>query len=423
MASLTSNRRMEIMEISWRNPMKPIALLLTILLFATTAFAEVKTYTHTIKQPFGGSYSPDDARVATITRAKRECLKMAGTYLESLTVVKDYMVEKDEILALAAGVLKAEIVSEERYATKDTFGIIVKAKVDVDTSILEERVKKFFQDKTLLEKYKKSQECEKELLARIEKLEKQNQKLKAMASQATEQEKLELKQKFQETAQGLTAVEWNRKALDLWVSGKYTNPGQALEYLNQAIRLDPKDALAYNNRGVAYADLGQYQRAIEDFNQAIRLDPKDALAYSNRGAAYCLLGNIKQAIKDFDRAIELNPLYAHAYCGRGVAYDELGNGKQAIKDYGSAIELDPQDAKAYYSRGLAYGDLGNMKQAIKDFDKAIELNPLYAHAYYNRGVAYDKLGNGKQTIKNFKIAARLGHKGSQDFLRSMGIQW
>ena len=69
--------------------MKPIALLLTILLFATTAFAEIKTYTHAIKQPFAGSQSPDDARVAAIARAKRECLERAGTYLESLTVVKD----------------------------------------------------------------------------------------------------------------------------------------------------------------------------------------------------------------------------------------------------------------------------------------------------------------------------------------------
>jgi hypothetical protein len=33
---------------------------------------------------------------------------MAGTYIESLTVVKDSQVDKDEILALAAGVLKAE---------------------------------------------------------------------------------------------------------------------------------------------------------------------------------------------------------------------------------------------------------------------------------------------------------------------------
>jgi hypothetical protein len=84
----------------------------------SAVFGEVKTVTHTVRQPFGGSQSPDDARVAAIARAKREALEMAGTYVEALTVVKDSRVEKDEILALTAGVVKAEIVSQKNYATE-----------------------------------------------------------------------------------------------------------------------------------------------------------------------------------------------------------------------------------------------------------------------------------------------------------------
>ncbi len=44
-------------------------------------------------------------------------------------------------------------------------------------------------------------------------------------------------------------------------------------------------AIAYNNRGIAYDDLGEYRRAIEDYDRALRLDPDDALAYNNRGIA------------------------------------------------------------------------------------------------------------------------------------------
>ena len=46
---------------------------------------------------------------------------MAGTYIESTTVVKNTQVEKDEILALTAGVLKAEVVSQKNYATRRRF--------------------------------------------------------------------------------------------------------------------------------------------------------------------------------------------------------------------------------------------------------------------------------------------------------------
>ena len=48
-----------------------------------------------------------------------------------------------------------------------------------------------------------------------------------------------------------------------------------------AIHLDPQLALAYNNRGNAYKDLGQYQKAIQDYNEAIHLDPQLASAYNN----------------------------------------------------------------------------------------------------------------------------------------------
>ena len=65
--------------------------------------------------------------------------------------------------------------------------------------------------------------------------------------------------------------------------GKYTDPKKAIEYLSNAVRLQPYDAIAYNNRGIAYADLGDYQSAIEDYNQAIRLKPDYADAYNNRG--------------------------------------------------------------------------------------------------------------------------------------------
>jgi tetratricopeptide (TPR) repeat protein len=45
-------------------------------------------------------------------------------------------------------------------------------------------------------------------------------------------------------------------------------------------------AAAYNNRGIAYGEKGEYDRAIADYNRAIQLDPKLAFAYNNRGNAY-----------------------------------------------------------------------------------------------------------------------------------------
>jgi tetratricopeptide (TPR) repeat protein len=50
------------------------------------------------------------------------------------------------------------------------------------------------------------------------------------------------------------------------------------------------DSLAktFNNRGNAYDYKKQYDRAIEDFNEAIRLKPDFAIAYNNRGRSLSL---------------------------------------------------------------------------------------------------------------------------------------
>jgi len=157
-----------------------------------TAQAKIETFTKVVSQPFGGSQSPDDARFAAIAKAKREILEEAGTYMESLTVVRNFAVEKDEILALAAGVLKTEIVSQKNYTTGDAFGITIVAKVVVDTNILEERIKKLLQDRTLLEKYRKIQQREKELLTKIAKLQKRDRNISSLPSEQKEELKKQL---------------------------------------------------------------------------------------------------------------------------------------------------------------------------------------------------------------------------------------
>jgi tetratricopeptide (TPR) repeat protein len=292
-----------------------LATFLTILLFLpVSAFGEIQTITHTVKQPFAGSQSPDDARISAVAKAKREALEMAGTYIESLTVVKDSQVDKDEILALAAGVLKAEVVSQENYHTKDAFGIDVVVKVVVDTSVLEERVKNFLQDRTHLTQLKDAQEREKELLKKVAQLEEENRK-----PTATKQSTQELRREFQQASRGLTAVDWVYQAGALAVGEKYTDSKKAIEYLSHAIKLQPDYAGAYYNRGIAYTGLGQYQRAIEDFNEAIGLKSDYAYAYNNRGLAYNGLGQYQRAIEDFNKVIRLKPDYDNAYSNRGIA--------------------------------------------------------------------------------------------------------
>jgi tetratricopeptide (TPR) repeat protein len=346
-----------------------VSVFLVLTFICSQAMSETITVKHTVKQTFGGSQFPDDARISAMAKAKREALEMAGTYIESLTVVQNSKVEKDEILALTAGVLKAEVVSQKNYASDDAFGIEIIVNVVVDTSVLEERVKKLLQDKTHLTQLKDTQKREKELLQRVAQLEEENRKLTA-----EKQSSQKLKKEFQQASDGLTAVDWFNKAEALWDGKKYTDPKKAIEYLNNAIKLQPDLSEAFYNRGSAYArDLGQYQRAIEDYNEAIRLKPDYADTYNNRGSAYNTLGQYQRAIEDYNEVIRLKPDYTNAYINRGHAYDNLGQYQRAITDYNEAIRLKPDYANAYNNRGIAYLSQGNKKLGCHDAKKACKL--------------------------------------------------
>ena len=96
------------------------------------------------------------------------------------------------------------------------------------------------------------------------------------------------------------------------------------------------------NRGNAKAELGRHEEAIADYDEAIELNPENALAYNNRGNAKANLGRHEEAIADYDRAIGINPEYALAYANRGRAKSALGHVSEAEADSERALELADQ---------------------------------------------------------------------------------
>ncbi len=190
---------------------------------------------------------------------------------------------------------------------------------------------------------------------------------------------------------------------------------EAIAEYDEAIRLEPYLAPAYNNRGNAYGRLGQIERAFRDYDEAIRLNPYYAVAYSNRGNAYTRLGQFERAFRDYDEAIRLNPYYALAYSNRGNAYISLDQFELAVQDLDEAIRLEPNVAKTYNNRGTAYNRLGQHQRAIQDYDKAINLNPQYALAYTNRGVAHSRLGLFQRAIQDYNEAISLDPGNAQSY--------
>ena len=93
------------------------------------------------------------------------------------------------------------------------------------------------------------------------------------------------------------------------------------------------------NRGVAYASIGNYDRAIIDYTNAITLNSNAAQSYNNRGVAYYKRNDYDRAIVDYTRSIALKPGFAEAYYNRGEAWLHLGEWDKAKLDLTVAMAM------------------------------------------------------------------------------------
>ena len=124
---------------------------------------------------------------------------------------------------------------------------------------------------------------------------------------------------------------------------------------------------------VGYLSRKNPQESIFANDEAIRLKPDFAEAYNNRGATQYILGNYDAAVSDYDEAILLKPNFAEAYNNRGEAKNKMGEYMAAVVDCDEAIRLRPDLDEAYSNRGTAKGALGLRDEARQDFETALEL--------------------------------------------------
>ncbi len=106
------------------------------------------------------------------------------------------------------------------------------------------------------------------------------------------------------------------------------------------------DYAFYRKRADESVSKGEFDSAVNDYNKAIELNPKDAVAFLNRGRVFHNKTNYDSAIADFDRAIEINPKESAAYFNRGDAFEKKGNAQQAIGDYQKVVDLDANNEAA-----------------------------------------------------------------------------
>ncbi len=187
----------------------------------------------------------------------------------------------------------------------------------------------------------------------------------------------------------------------------YYYKGRALDAYQQARQLDPNLPFAHINKGAALRDLKRYDEELAAYEQAIRLDPNYAAAYHYKGVALHNLKRYDEALVAYEQAIRLDPNDAFAYHYKGVALDELKRYEEALTALDQAIRLDPNSATAYENKGFALMNLKRYEEALVALDQAIRFDPNSAIAYDNKGWALSALKRYEEALATCEQAIHL----------------
>lgn len=129
-----------------------------------SALAEIKVFEVKVEKIVGRDQSQEQVEAFALQKAKRLAVEEAGTYISSLTVVRNYQLEKDEITALASGVLKAKIIGIPSVRLKNgVIHIEVKSRIEVDTGVLDRQIEQIMKDREILKELKAERRKVKEL--------------------------------------------------------------------------------------------------------------------------------------------------------------------------------------------------------------------------------------------------------------------
>jgi tetratricopeptide (TPR) repeat protein len=152
---------------------------------------------------------------------------------------------------------------------------------------------------------------------------------------------------------------------------------EAMQHLEEAVRIRPGYAEAHNNLGLALARIELCSVAIPHFETALRAKPALIQARNNLGMCLTRVGNYGAAISQLEMALQLQPDYANAHFNLALTLTSIGRYDDAIKQYEAGLRAGNRStadsAEAHRRLGELLANRGRTNEAIAHLEAAQEI--------------------------------------------------
>ena len=189
-----------------------------------------------------------------------------------------------------------------------------------------------------------------------------------------------------------------RKIAEAWLATDSKNADEAILQINNAIKLEPKNAENYIILGDAQLEKNPTDGSgpIKSYKTATTLNPKSVKGILREGKLYQRGRNYQLALDKYKEAIAIDPTYAPAYREIAEVYSLYSQPAKAIENWKKYLELNNSDDARYRFMSALFSNK-QYPEAITEYEGLKKQG--FANLYLERlaGYSYTEVGNKVDT--------------------------
>ena len=224
----------------------------------------------------------------------------------------------------------------------------------------------------------------------------------------------------------------------------------ALQGLNEALRLNPDNSYIYFYKGFINNKKGEHQEALNNYLKSIEINNKDKIIYYNLGLAYLEISDFEKSLNYLNKSFELDNTFYQALIKSGEVllkskeydksieiFDKIlnnekeknnelallrkgdalfmkNNFKEALELYENVLKLNENNEEALIGAGICERKLFKLDEAINYYDRVLKINNNNENVLYNKAIALSLKGNNQDS--NDLLTKAKSIKDSEDIL-------